>query len=156
MVEDPRVMTGTDAQQYIGAAVKNFAKSCLNVPRDKQPPLQIGMIAQAVAVQADALGVPITGKQVALDHDYTRHTLLHHGGANERSRGQEPITDVDLALAGTILNQTQNLKPGTPSKSKNGCSRLEMVEEFGAYQYTVVCEVRRVNVVIYTMFKRPK
>jgi hypothetical protein len=93
---------------------------------------------------------------VALDHDYTRHTLLHHGSPSERSRGQEPITDADLASASTILNQAKNINSGTPPKSKNGCSRLEIVEEVGAYRYTVVYEVRRTSVVVYTMFKRPK
>ncbi|CDH44818.1 hypothetical protein [Candidatus Contendibacter odensensis] len=137
-------------------SVKDFANGCLNAPRDKQPPLVIGSIEAAIAVHTDALGVPVTGKQVALDHDYTRHTLLHHGSPSERSRGQEPITDADLALARLILNQAKNIHSGTPPQSKNGCSRLEVIEEMGAYRYTVIYEVRRASVVVYTMFKRPK
>lgn len=137
-------------------AAKDFANGCLNAPRDKQPPLVMGSIEAAIAVQADALGIPVTGKQVALDHDYTRHTLLHHGSPSERNRGQEPITDTDLALARTLLNQAKNINPGTPPKSRNGCSRLEVIEEVGGYRYTVIYQVRRSIVVVYTMFKRPK
>lgn len=133
-----------------------FADGCLNAPRNKQPPLFIGAMDPAAVAQAVALGIRIRGPQVALDHDYTRHALLHHGSPAERMRGQEPITDADLALAVTILNQTKNLKPGTPPTSKNGATRLEVTEEVGQYRYTVVYEVRRASVVVYTMFKRPK
>ncbi|RUQ40029.1 MAG: hypothetical protein EKK69_07025 [Candidatus Competibacteraceae bacterium] len=153
---NPRTMAGMNSQQEILTATKSFAKGCMDAPKEKQPPLPVGNISPAVLTQADALGILIKGQNIALDHDYTRHTLLHHGSPSERDRGQEPISDDDLALAGTILNQTQNLKPGTPSKSKNGCLRLEVTEEVGAYRYTVVYEVRRAGVVVYTMFKRPK
>ena len=148
-------MAGMD-QQEIATAIKSFTRGCLDTPRDKQRPLVIGDIDAAIAAQTDDLGIPIAGKRVALDHDYTRHTLLHHGGPNERNRGQEPITDVDLALAGRLLNQAKNIKSGTPPKSRNGCLRLEVTEAVGGYQYTVVYEVRRTRVVVYTMFKHPK
>ncbi len=153
---NPRTMADMGTQKEIEAAAKNFTKGCLDAPRDKQPPLAVDRVDVAIATQADALGVPIAGKQVALDHDYTRHVLLHHGSPSERNRGQEPITDADFALAGTILNQAKSLKLGTPPKSKNGCSRLEVVEDVGNYRYTVVYEVRRASVVVYTLFKRPK
>ncbi|MFZ1828319.1 MAG: hypothetical protein WAW42_06030 [Candidatus Competibacteraceae bacterium] len=74
------------------------------------------MIEPAVIAQVSALGIRMKGEQVALDHDYTRHTLLHHGSESERNRGQVPITEDDLALAAMILNQSQgcrqNLKTG--------------------------------------------
>jgi hypothetical protein len=114
------------------------------------------LIEPAVIAQVSALGIRMKGEQVALDHDYTRHTLLHHGSESERNRGQVPITEDDLALAAMILNQSQNIKPGIPPKSKNGALRLEVVEDVGAYRYTVVYEVRRAGAVVFTMFKRPK
>lgn len=153
---NPRTMASMKPQQEILTATKSFTKGCMDAPKEKQPPLPVGDINPAVLTQANALGILIKGQNIALDHDYTRHTLLHHGSSSERNRGQEPISDDDLALAGTILNQTKNLKPGTPPKSKNGCLRLEVIEEVGAYRYTVVYEVRRSGVVVYTMFKRPK
>lgn len=151
-----RTISSMGTQKEIEAATRNFTKGCIDAPRDKQPPLAVGYVDSAIAAQVDVLGIPIQGKQVALDHDYTRHTLLHHGSPSERQRGQEPITEDDLALAAVILNQSQNIKPGTPQKSKNGAWRLEVIEEVGAYRYTVVYEVRRASVVVYTMFKRPK
>lgn len=133
-----------------------FVAGVLNTPKDKQPPLEVGAIDPATAGKADAVGLSIAGKPVALDHDYTRHVLLHHGSPSERQRGQEPITDVDLTLAGTILNQAQALKPGTPPQSKNGSPRLEVTTGVGNFEYTAIYEVRRARVVLYTMFKRRK
>jgi len=115
---NPRTISSMDTQREIEAAAKNFVQGCIASPRNKQPPLRVGIIEYATAVQADALGIPIAGKHVALDHDYTRHTLLHHGGPNERSRGQEPITDADLAMAGTILNPKQEPQARDAAKIK--------------------------------------
>lgn len=139
-----------------GQTPAEFVRGCWDAPKDKQPPLPVGLLEPVVITQVSALGIRMKGHQVALDHDYTRHALLHHGRETERNRGQEPITEDDLALAAVILNQSQNIKLGAPPKSKNGAWRLEVIEEVGAYRYTVVYEVRRVGVVVFTVFKHPK
>ncbi len=146
----------TGMKPPVNPTPSTFVAGVLNTPRDKQSPLEVGSIDPATAGKADAVGLSIAGKPVALDHDYTRHVLLHHGSPSERQRGQEPITDVDLALAGMILNQAQTLKPGTPPQSKNGSPRLEVTTGVGNFEYTAIYEVRRARVVLYTMFKRRK
>ena len=127
-------MADINVQSDRTTAAKDFVNGCLNASRDKQPPLVMGGIEAAIAVQADALGILVTGKQVALDHDYTRHILLHHGSPSERDRGQEPITDTDLALARTLLNQAKNINPGTPPKSKNAGLSLFVIPAYAGIQ----------------------
>lgn len=92
---------------------------------------------------------------VGLDHDYTRHALLHHGSAKERLRGQEPVTAEDFAKARQLFDEpAATVEPGEPPISRNGAKRIQVRAEAGEWRYTAVYEVRRTRIVLFTLFKR--
>jgi SPP1 gp7 family putative phage head morphogenesis protein len=134
------------------ASVSAFVRGCLDAPRDKQAPLDLGLTARD-----EAVGIPVAGKSVGLDHDYARHALLHHGTEKERLRGQEPIAAEDFALARQLFDApTATIEPGDPPVSKNGTARIQVKVDMNGWHYTAVYEVRRARMVLYTLFKRRK
>lgn len=138
------------ADKMFPAGAGAYVRRIMANPQDKQKPFDLGITSR------DAIaGVAVAGKTIALDHDYSRHALLHHGTEKERLRGQEPITAEDLGMAMDLLEADHAvLSEGDPPVSKNGAKRIEVKVELGGWKYTAVFEVRRHRMVLYTLFKR--
>lgn len=130
-----------------------FVDAATKAPRDKQPPLVLSAVSEAAIARAQALGISLTGKSVALDHDGVLHALKSHGGNNEAKRGQSPINAADMALWAEIFNRAK-LERGDPLIAKDGARLLSGEVEIGGWLYGFAAKVRRLHVVPYTLFKR--
>ena len=130
----------------------DFVRAAIEPAPVKQPPLVLGQVDRAAA---DRWPVSIEGRQVALDHDYTRHILRRHGGEAESARGQIPLT-AELLFGALLVASAESaeLVEGDPPKARNGSMLFEATAVVGGFRYTVVWERRRKFIVPYTMHVR--
>jgi len=132
-----------------------FVMSAIRHPKDKQSPLVLSPVSMPAMARAQAFGISLAGKSIALDHDGVIHTIRSHGESTEAARGQVPISPADVALWAEIFNLAQ-LKPGNPPKAKDGALMLSGETEIGGWVYGFAAKVRRLHVVPYTLFKRKR
>lgn len=149
---------GSAAQHPLVPAAKkaeavSFVERALRDPRQKQPPLPLAPVSDAAAALADAFGVDLRGKSIALDHDGVIHAMKGHAKATEALRGQAPLTSDDLALFGDIFNAAR-LRLGNPPRTKDGTPMVEGEVAIGDWLYGFAARVRRRHVVPQTLFKR--
>lgn len=101
-----------------------------------------------------AFAIPSRNRVIALDRGSVKHIHKRHGVGNESLPGQLPIDSSDLSRLPRILDEAANVRPGNPSRSHNGAHRLHFVAEVGGFDYEVLIEVRRWQLVPVTMWKR--
>jgi len=130
-----------------------FVEAATESPRDKQPPLVLSVVSSAAVDRALAVGLNLSGKSLALDHDGVLHAMKGHSGPNERLRGQEPITAMDLAAFDRIFN-TAELRTGNPPVARDGTKLIEGEALIDGWVYGFAARVRRLHVVPQTLFKR--
>lgn len=135
-------------------AVLDFVGQVKAQPRIKQPAMVLGALDAATARAAQALGLDISDKVLALDHDGVRHALEQHGDERERLRGQVPVTAEDLAQFGSLFNGA-SLEPGDPPIAKDGSKMVLATARSGGVEYRMAVKIRRHDVVLQTMYKLP-
>lgn len=131
-----------------------FVKRSAATPQAKQPLQVLGTVSSMATQRAQALGVNLTGRMVALEHDGVLHTLKSHGKPSEALRGQIPVTAEDLARFRDLFNRAK-LALGDPLTAKDGSKVLEGEVILGGIVYHLAVRVRRKHIVPFTMFKRP-
>ena len=131
----------------------DMVKRSAATPRVKQPPQVLGEVSSLAIERAQELGVNLTGRTLALEHDGVLHTLKSHGQPSETLRGQIPVTAEDLARFRDLFNRAK-LTLGNPPVAKDGSKVLEGEVVLGGVVYHLVARVRRKHVVPFTMFKR--
>lgn len=145
------------AAEYEGlsleVAAATYAEEVRLAGREKLPALPLAPISSSAAEQAEALGVKLGPRVLALDFDGIRHTLTEHSAQREALRGQVPLASADFATFPQIFN-TARLRIGSPAVARDGTRVLEGVSELGDYRYELVVHVRRRMVVLHTMYKR--
>ncbi len=144
------------AAQFEGLTLESAAatyaeRSRIN-RRDKAPALPLAPISDQSRLQVADLGLDVSGKLLALEHDTVLHTLKEHGGPSEIKRGQVPITAADFALFPTIFNGAK-FRAGTPSHAGDGMPLVYGEAEVGGYRYAFVAKTRRQFVSLYTLYK---
>jgi SPP1 gp7 family putative phage head morphogenesis protein len=132
----------------------DFVKRSAARPQDKQPLQVLGTVSSMATQRAQTLGVDLTGRTVALEHDGVLHTLKSHGKPSEALRGQIPVAAEDLARFRDLFNRAQ-LALGDPPIAKDGSKVLEGEVILGGIVYHLAARVRRKHIVPFTMFKRP-
>jgi len=133
----------------------DFVEAAMARPREKQPPLVLVPVSDAAVQRGAALGIPIGGKLLALDHDGVRHILKSHGDADEAKRGQAPITTDDIARWDRIFNAAA-FEVGDPPLAKDGTHLLAGSVPMDGWVYGFAAKVRERHVVPYTLYKRPQ
>ncbi|MFO1351905.1 MAG: phage minor head protein [Gammaproteobacteria bacterium] len=137
--------------------VDQFVKQLQATPSIKQPSLIFEPMPSAILPKMQPeIESALSGKWIALDHDYTIHTLLGHSSEHELLRGQIPITVEDLASIVEIVSAALEIKPGYPPTSKSGAPRIEVTSVWRGYRYTVILEPRnkRNQLAIFNIWKR--
>lgn len=132
---------------------KMFALNTVKYPREKQPSLRLTDVSESAVEKANALGIALDGKVLALDHDGVRHAFKEHGGDSEYTRGQEPITADDVANWERIFN-TAVLRVGQPPMARDGTVLIAGTAYLNGWKYDFAAKVRRRDIVLQTLFKR--
>lgn len=130
-----------------------FVNAATDSPRNKQPSLVLSPMSETAINRASAIGINLSGKSIALDHDGVRHIIKSHGGKDEIKRGQIPITTSDIANWEQIFNAAQ-LKLGDPPYAKDKTQLISGSAVVGEWLYGFAAKVRRSDVVPLTLFKR--
>lgn len=131
----------------------DFVNRAMSAPKVKQKVHVLGSVSTGAVARAQAVGVSLEGKSLALDHDGVLHTLNQHGKQSEVARGQIPVTAEDFARFFELFNRAK-LKPGEPPIAKDGSKVLEGTVILEGVVYHLVARVRRRDVVPLTMYKR--
>jgi len=131
----------------------DFVSRAMSAPKVKQTVHVLGSVSSGAVARAQAVGVSLEGKSLALDHDGVLHTLRQHGKPSEVARGQIPVTAEDFARFFELFNRAK-LKPGDPPIAKDGSKVLEGTVILEGVEYTLIARVRRRDVVPLTMYKR--
>ena len=131
-----------------------FAQRVLDDPKTKQPRLTLGTIAPAAIDAADALGVKIGRRYVGLTHDGVQHTFKRHGPGVESQPGQVAVTVDDVARWREIFNGA-TLALGDPPTAFDGSPMLGGTAELDGWIYGFAAQVRKLDVVLHTLYKRP-
>ena len=131
----------------------DFVKRSVETPKVKQPVQVLGSVSSLAAERARLLGVDLSDRVLALEHDGVLHTLKSHGSPKEALRGQIPVTAEDLARFRDLFNRA-NFKLGDPPIAKDGSKVLEAEVVLGGVVYHLAARVRRKHIVPLTMFKR--
>lgn len=135
-----------------GSAVA-FVERAIGNPREKQKALVLSSVSAAAIERADALGIDLRGKSLALNHDGVLHAFKGHGGPNERLRGQIPIEPSDMSLFDRIFNEAA-LVHGIPPVARDKTPMLAGQVVIDGVLYVFAAKVRRLHVVPQTLFKR--
>ena len=134
-------------------AAADFVRRSVSTPKTKQPLEVLGSISSLATQRAQALGVELSGRALALEHDGVLHTLKSHGQPSEALRGQIPVTAEDLARFRDLFNRAK-LSLGDPPIAKDGSKVLVGEVVLGGVVYHLAVRVRRKHVVPFTMYKR--
>lgn len=159
VIAAPRIVQAADgllASLAANALISDFIAKALMPNPVKQASLALAEVPPSFANSLQALGVDTTRRNLALDHDNSRHLFKRHGTEAERLHGQIPITAQDMADLPAILAAHHSAKPGTPPKAKDGASLIEVGSTYGAYEYSIIMKIRKREIVPYTMHKRPR
>lgn len=122
----------------------------------KQKAFAFGKVMPETADRSAAgAGIQIEGKTIGLDHDNTRHTIKSHSASSEAGRqGQVPITAYDIGMFDRLLALAK-FSPGVPPKADDGAVLMQATVVDAGMLYEMVVKVRRKDVVLYSMWKRP-
>ncbi|MFH6786307.1 MULTISPECIES: phage portal protein [Methylobacterium] len=131
--------------------------SALGAAGQKAAPVvraSLGPVTRAARIHA-LTGVDVRGFKHTLTNEGIRHILAKHGSAQERSRGQIPVSAGDFAQVTAIVRRPDTIGPGPASKA-NGQPRLIFTKAIDGVTYTCIGEIqrgkRRIEVV--TLWKR--
>lgn len=133
----------------------SFVENTQTNPRDKQKTFALSNVSDDAIKRAAVLGIDLTGKVLALDHDSVIHAMKGHSGQNEYLRGQVPIDAQDIAAFDRIFNSAE-LRVGTPPIAKDSTRLLAGNVALDGWIYSFAAKVRKNYVSMQTLFKRKK
>lgn len=151
--ERPEVLFARPPKTEGTEAVRGFVERARADPGVTER-LDIGPVENAQQVR-EATGLDLTGYTRMIDGSGVRHALRAHGDPTaEQSRGQEPITDDDLAWIPEVVTKPDRIQAGPNTR---GGLKSVVYEKRVNGQILYVEELRegKRRAVLKTMWKRP-
>ncbi|TNC08465.1 hypothetical protein FF100_29415 [Methylobacterium terricola] len=118
--------------------------SALSAAGQKAAPVvraSLGTVTRAARIHA-LTGVDVRGFKHTLTNEGIKHILAKHGSAQERARGQIPVSKEDFAQVAVIVRRPDTVQAGPASKA-NGQPRLVFTKAIDGVTYTCIGEIQR-------------